>query len=220
MARKKAAAAPVVDVADDAEVDTALTQDDKDLCQNVVVFGPDYLRSSKGWTANSIRQFLARQEVVREVTNLKRQYDDRTGIQERTQFFMQLRVNAMVPAALNTIVRALRGTQVDANGTPVPGPTKQQFEAAQMVLERANIQGQKYNGNDQTPSIDARSVQIAIGGKTEDLSALGAEGRDRVRSLLTAIMGRSRAIAMAGDMTQARRDAESAKDAHVIDPDS
>lgn len=181
------------DTSDEAVVYNHLTDEEADLCRNIVTFGPEYLRSTKKWTANRMKDFLNRAEIKRELEMLRRQYEDRGGLQERTQFFAQLRVNGMVPAALSVLARALRGEYRDDTGTVRPAPTAQQLDAAKEVLERANIQGGKWAGNDSVPQIDARSIQIAIGGSV-DHASLDTKGREKVRNILATVMNRTRAI--------------------------
>lgn len=177
----------------------ALTPEEMELCQNVVVFGVEYLRSAKGWTAEAASDFLKRVQVRRHIETLQKQYTDRTGIQERTQFFAQLKINAMVPAAINTLAKALRGAFTDpSTGNVVPPPSRGQLDAACEVLNRANIQGSKWGGNDSVPLVDARSVQVALGGGSADpLNGLGGESREKLRSLLAAVTSRARSIAAA-----------------------
>lgn len=202
----KTAASTMVSEADKI-LDYALTADEKECCQNVVVFGPGWLRQVKQWKAEAITRFLNRAEVQREVNSLTKAYEDRTGIQERTQFFAQLRINGMVPHAVGILARSLAGPRRnDETGEMILPPTRQQFEAAVEVLDRANVQGQKFGGNDQTPSIDARSVQIAIGGSTSDVASLGAEGRENVRRIVAMVMNRSRALATADDVADSRKE--------------
>ncbi|OPZ66011.1 MAG: hypothetical protein BWY85_00178 [Firmicutes bacterium ADurb.Bin506] len=177
-------------------MDGPLTSEEMELCQNVVVFGLEYLRTAKGWRAEQSEKFLRRYAVRRQIETLQRQYTDRTGIQERTQFFAQLKVNAMVPAAINTLAKMLRGSYTDpTTGQPVVPPSKGQFAAALEVLDRANIQGQKWGGNDSVPSIDARSVQIALGSTADPMQGLNGESREKLRSLLAAVTSRARAVA-------------------------
>lgn len=195
----------------DAMVYNHLTDDEADLCRNVVTFGPDYLRSTKKWTAARIKDFLGRSEIKREVEMLRRQYEDRGGLQERTQFFAQLRVNGMVPAALSVLARALRGEYVDSSGDRKAAPTPQQLDAAKEVLERANIQGGKWAGNDSVPQIDARSVQIAIGGSV-DHASMDAKGREKVRNILNTVMNRTRALSSNDRRKEVVKDAEQADD--------
>lgn len=188
-------------------LDYALTNEEKELCTNVVVFGPGYLRQTKGWKSMAVKQFLGRAEVVREINALKSQYEDRGGIQERTQFFSQIRVNGMVPTSLNILARSLRGEVKGEDGKKVMPPTKMQFDAAVEVLNRANIQGGKWNGNDQTPQIDARSIQLALGGSMSDTDSLGAEGREKVRAIVNSVLNKSRALIDASDVVDGRRKA-------------
>lgn len=174
----------------------ALTPEELEVCQNIVVFGVEYLRSVKGWTSDATERFLKRSPVRTHIETLQKQYTDRTGIQERTQFFAQLKINAMVPAAINTMAKALRGTFTDPNtGNPVAPPTRGQFDAALQVLDRANIQGSKWGGNDSVPTIDARSIQIALGTASDPLKGLTGESRERLRGLLAAVTTRARAVA-------------------------
>lgn len=157
---------------------TAITDDEKKICQNVVVFGAGYLKQHLRWPPDAIAAFFERDAIVSEIETLKRQYEDRSGIQERTQFFAQLNVNAMVPSAVNVLARALRGEYEDSKGVRHKPPTQQQYEAAKEVMNRANIQGKTWGGNDSVPAIDARSVQIAIGtdAKTNGLESIEREG--------------------------------------------
>lgn len=179
----------------DRVMDTALAPEDVEVCQNVVVFGVEYLRSAKGWSAMATQEFLKRAVVRRQIETLQKQYTDRSGIQERTQFFAQLRINSMVPAAINTLARALRGAYTDpSNGQVVAPPARGQFEAALEVLNRANIQGSKWGGNDSMPAIDARSVQIALGGASDPLGGLTGESREKLRSMLAAVSHRARSV--------------------------
>ena len=190
----------------DKLLDYALGNEEKEICQNVVVFGPGWLRQTKGWKAAAITAFLARAEVQKEINASTRQYEDRTGIQERTQFFAQIKINSMVPAAISVLAKSLAGPRRnEATGEMLIPPTRQQFEAAVEVLDRANVQGQKFGGAEGAPAIDARSVQIAIGGSTSDVSKLGAEGRENVRKLVAMVMNRSRALTTADDVADDRK---------------
>jgi hypothetical protein len=177
-------------------LDGPLTSEEMELCQNVVVFGLEYLRTAKGWRPDQSEKFLKRYAVRQQIETLQRQYVDRTGIQERTQFFAQLKINAMVPAAINTMAKMLRGAYTDpTTGQPVVPPSKGQFAAALEVLDRANIQGSKWGGNDSVPAIDARSVQIALGSASDPMHGLNGESREKLRSLLAAVTSRARAVA-------------------------
>jgi hypothetical protein len=192
--RKRGLDAPINEKPEDF-YQHALTHEEEEVCRNIMMFGPEYLRSTRKWNAVKVKSFLERAEIKREIETLRRQYEDRSGIQERTQFFAQVKVNSMVPAALNIMARALRGEYKDpTDGHTVPAPTPQQVSAAQDILGRANIQGGKYAGNDAVPSIDARSIQIAIGGST-DTHSLDSKGREKVRNILSNVMNRTRAIA-------------------------
>jgi hypothetical protein len=186
-------------------IDYALDGEEKELCANVVVFGPGWLRQNKQWKAEAIERFLTRAEVQREINALSKHYEDRQGIQERTQFFAQLKINGMVPAAVAVLAKSLAGVRKNEDGTLIPPPSRQQFEAAVEILDRANIQGQKYGGNDAVPAIDARSVQIAIGGSMSDVSKIGAEGRERVRGILSMALNRVKAKAKADDVADSRK---------------
>jgi hypothetical protein len=172
-----------------------LQDDEKNICQNIVVFGPSFLRRNLGWKKIAVKEFLARREIQHEIQTLKEQYGDRTGIQERTQFFGQSRINSMVPAAVNVLAKALRGEYVDqASGKTVLPPTEAQFKAATEVLDRANIQGAKYLGNDNVPTIDARSVSLSLGGAVaENTAGLDAESREKVRDVFGKVLGKVRA---------------------------
>jgi len=202
---------------EDMKVEYALTPEEKELCIQVVTYGPEFLRHAKGWKKEAITRFVGRAEVQREVAALKRQYEDRTGIQERTQYFAQLRINGMVPLALNTLARTLRGEYVskdEAGKTKrIEPPSRMQYEAALQVLDRANIQGAKYGGHDQTPSIDARSISVAIGTNAGDGSApLDAEGRARVADVLNNVLARVRATAEAKQRVPMKGDDEEVDD--------
>lgn len=189
----------------DKILDYALDGDEKEICANVVVFGPGWLRQNKQWKAEAIERFLNRSEVQREINTLTKHYEDRQGIQERTQFFAQLKINGMVPAAVGVLARSLAGVRKNADGTLVPPPSRQQFEAAVEILDRANIQGQKYGGHDNVPAIDARSVHLAIGGTASDVSKLGAEGRERVRSIVAMALNRVKAKSKADGVADDRK---------------
>ncbi len=195
MAKKVKTATQEMIAETDKVLDYALSNDEKSLCANVVVFGPEFLRQTKGWKARAIKDFLNRGEVTREITALKKQYEDRTGIQERTQFFAQLKINSMVPTALVVIANCLRGARRnEETGEVSHPPTAQQFDAAVEVLDRANVQGKKFGTNDGTPSIDARAINIAIGSAPEGVDTLDAESRERVRLILNSTMNRARAL--------------------------
>lgn len=173
-------------------VDDELTAQEKEFCQNIVVFGVDFLRANQNWEPGKIEAFLKREGVRREVDQLKRQYEDRTGIQERTQFFAQLKLNSMVPAAINVLARCLRGTYTDGSGQVVAPPASGQLSAALEILTRSNIQGSKWGGNDQTPTIDARSISIALGkGGGTVATGISTEGRERVRSILAGVVAKA-----------------------------
>lgn len=169
----------------------ALTEEESDLCKQIMMFGPEFLRSVRKWNAAKVTAFLGRAEVRKEIERLTRQYEDRDGIQERTQFLAQLRVNSMVPAALSVMARALRGAYRDQEGKVVEAPTPQQVNAAQDILNRANIQGTKYAGNDSVPAIDARSISVAIG-NAPDVHQLDSKGREKVTLLLRTALNKTR----------------------------
>jgi hypothetical protein len=187
---------------EDLQVGYSLTSEEKELCQNIVVFGPEYLRHQKGWKKTAIQRFMERSEIRREIETLQKQYGDRAGLQERTQFLAQLRINSMVPTAINVLARALRGEYTHPEtGKIVEPPSKGQFEAAQIVLDRANVQGVKWGGHDTMPSIDARSVNLLVGGESSG-PALDAAGREKVRSILSSVVGRARAMVDAEKKTK------------------
>ena len=188
---------------DEIKSEYALDDKDREVCQQIVTFGPKYLRQHYGWRADIVKRFLDRVEVQKYILTLKEQYEDRTGIQELTQFFAQFKINSMVPSATTILARALRGEYIK-DGKTMPPPTKQQLEAAVQVLDRANIQGTKYAGNDNTPSIDARSINIAmgLGAGQNGGSVLDSQGRARVREVLNLVLNKTRAVADADKMVE------------------
>lgn len=172
-----------------------LKPEDRSICRNVVVYGLEWLRHSLGWTSSSIQAFINRPEIRREVETLRRLYQDRVGIQERTQFFAQLQVNLMVPSAVNVLARSLRGEKKD----PVTGlvdevPTKGQYSAAMEVLNRANIQGSKFGGVEMAPVIDARQIRVAIGASSNLLEGITPQGREKIRNVLARLISRVRLL--------------------------
>lgn len=178
-----------------ASVSFRLTDEDRSICRSIVVYGLEWLRHTKGWTAVSIQTFINRNEIRREIETLRRMYQDREGIQERTQFFAQLQVNSMVPAAVNVLARALRGAHEDpVTGKEVEPPAKGQYQAAMEVLNRANIQGERFGGADTAPTIDARQVRIAIGASSDLMQGLSAQGREKIRQLLARVVSRVRMV--------------------------
>ncbi len=177
----------VAEYEDDGRKATALTTEEVAICQNVVVFGIEYLTIVKGWPVDKTRRFMAKVEVLRQVEYLQRQYLDRGGLQERTQFFAQLKINSFVPAALGVLARALAGTQVTEDGTVKSrAPDRGQFDAALEVLSRANIQGGKFAGNNALPSIDARTVNVNVDGSA--LTGLDPKQRKRVTGILSKVV--------------------------------
>lgn len=184
---------------------TALTEEEKATCQNVITFGLEYLRTVQGWKMDPIRQFLARVEVSHYLIYLRDQYLDRSAIQERTQFFAQLKVNSLVPAALAVLARGLAGVKVSADGKTIErrAPDRAQFDAAIEVLNRANIQGGKFAGNNQLPNIDARSVTVNI---NEAVSGqLDPKGRKKVSKLLKGVLEAIKSGDAADAIVEARR---------------
>jgi hypothetical protein len=178
-----------------AAVAFRLTDEDRTLCRAIVVYGLEWLRHTKGWTAISIQTFINRNEIRREIETLRRMYQDRVGIQERTQFFAQLQVNIMVPAAVSILARALRGEHEDpVTSKVIEPPTKGQYLAAMEVLNRANIQGERFGGADTAPTIDARQVRIAIGASSDLMQGLSAQGREKIRQILSRVVSRVRMV--------------------------
>lgn len=204
------------------QIEHALTPEEKEICQNIVTHGVTYLRHTKGWKAEASKRFLSRSEVQREIATLKSYYEDRAGIQERTQFLAQLRINGMVPAAIGILARSLRGAYKSGDGQDIEPPTKMQLDAAVQVLDRSNVQGTAYKGNDNTPSIDARAVNLALGQADNgaSMAQLDSASRDKVRSVLAAVVQRSRAVADADSQLAARKSVrDSVGKLHTSDED-
>lgn len=187
-------------------VPTRLSSKEKALCQSVVTFGHAHLRESLGWTSEAVDEFLGRAEVAREIEALQEAYKDRAGIQERTQFYAQLKINSMVPAALGILARGLQGHVFDEQGNlKTRAPDRSQMEAAMQVLDRANVQGQKYAGNNRMPNIDARTVNVSIGGAVDGLGDLSPDGRQKVVKMLGGVVGRLKAAARANETVEAKQ---------------
>ncbi len=200
---------PVLKVVD------ALTKEEKIICQHIAVNGPNYLRDRMGWAMDVVSLFLERSEIMAEITALQEQYKDRAATQERTQFFTQMQINSLLPAAVNILIRALRGNTIKDGVVTERAPDRNQLEAAMQVLDRANIQGQKYAGNNSTPSIDARQVHLTIGGKADQLG-LEAEDRKQVVGMVSKLLSKMSAAASAKARIEARLAAKTT-DAEVVD---
>lgn len=191
---------------------TALTDEEKATCQNVITFGLEYLRTVQGWTMVATRSFLARVEVTHYLIYLRDQYLDRTAIQERTQFFAQLRVNAMVPLALQILMRSVVGVKVSADGKTIErrAPDRAQFDAAIEILNRANIQGGKFAGNNQLPNIDARTVNVNI--NEAAAGQLDSKGRKKVSNILKGVLAAIKSGDAADAIVEARKLRPAARD--------
>lgn len=166
-----------------------LTPEEKSICSEIIQRGgTDYLRFELGWTAIKIKSFMVKKSVRAELDYLRRAYTQREGIQERTQFFAQIRINSLVPSALRVVARALQGDKTnDTTGDIVRAPSRGQFDAAVEILNRANINGSKYKGEDVLPNIDARSINVTVGEADDNdpIDLSGSESRERVRSFLS-----------------------------------
>lgn len=166
-----------------------LKMDEKLLLDNVLIHGMMYLLVNKGWTLTAAREFLQRAECMRYLKYNQDLYDNRKGVQERTQFYGQIRINAMVPSALAILTRALVGHQFDENGQlKQRAPDRGQFDAAMKVLECANIQGVKYAGDNSKPVVDARSVTVNVNTEVGKVKGLTPAGRSRITKLLTGVV--------------------------------
>ncbi len=201
-------------------VTNGLTSEEKNFCQNIVVFGVDYLRESLGWAMDVVRQFVERAEVQREIEHLTTQYKDRQAIQDRTQFFAQLKINGMVPAALAILAKAMRGHVFEADGSlKERAPDRNQIEAAMQVLDRANIQGAKYNTNVTAPNVDARQVHLHVTGAADKLK-LDPQRREKLGKMVDKFIGRAAALLDANARTATRQQpVDDAKDAELADGD-
>lgn len=174
----------------------ALSPDDRQVCSHVATKGTDYLRYEMQWSAMQIKQFMARVAVQAELDYLRRAYAQREGIQERMQFFSQLQINRMVPRALQTLALTLRGDQLNDDGTVARAPSRAQYDAAVEVLERANVRGDKYKGEDSIPLIDARSIQLTLGENDDENSIDPKKKRsiDRVRNFMDSFIDRAKKV--------------------------
>lgn len=192
----------------------ALDNSERQHCQNIAVLGPNYL-ITLGWRLKDIERFLERKDVITELKILQNQYGDREGIQERTQFFAQMKINQMVPIALGVLARGLRGTVIDKTTGQIKErpPERVQMDAALEVLTRANIQGTKFKGNDKQPIIDAQQINI-FGDVDTSSQALPPAARDKIRKLFNKV--RANAIA---DTKLERRLAQEKEEAETIDAD-
>ena len=174
---------------------TALTNDEKQYCHGLVVRGVQYLHVELGWQMNELRRFLARSDVISHIEYLQQQYGDRTGIQERQQFLATRRLHEMVPAALSVLARALAGNIMgtDETGAPVVksyAPARGQFDAAVEILDRANIQGAKYGGNNNQPVIDARTVNVHMEGAVAGVDGMTPKQRGNISRVLGKVVKR------------------------------
>lgn len=165
-----------------------LTNEEREICVQVKVKGVDYLRYELRWSSVKIKAFLSRVAVQAEMEYLERSYNDRSGIQERTRFFSQIRINQMVPAAIATVARALRGDVMDESGEITRAPSRAQYEAACMILDRADIAGNKTDVADQMPKVDSRSVNIYLGDDEDEFEDSERISRDKVRGVLDDVM--------------------------------
>lgn len=164
---------------------------EKEICARLRVHqNPvDYLRFELGWTVMEIRTFLTRNNIREELAFLERAYNNREAIQERTAFLSQLKLNAMVPASINILARALRGDVPDREtGEIQRAPTRNQMDAALEVLDRTAVKRKESTG-DKMGTVDARSVSIYLGDKSDDLTRSDKASRERVRKLISGIVG-------------------------------
>ncbi len=185
------------DGVDDEQDDSVLREDkltpqEKVHCQNLMVYGPAYLHQL-GWRYRVIERFCQRVEIQNELAFLRGHYLDREAIQERAQFYAQLKINQMVPAAVGIIARALRGTVIKEGAVVQRPPERVQYDAAIEVLTRANIQGGKFKGNNTTPTIDARTLNVHLDSDEAGLN-ITPEGRERVRKMLLKIKSKMEVI--------------------------
>jgi hypothetical protein len=168
---------------------------DKNHCQNVVVFGPQYL-FSLGWKQREIEMFLQRIDVRTEIACLQAQYIDREAIQSRTQFYAQLKINSLVPRAITILARALVGTVLDQHGNIKDRPPERvQIDASMEVLNRANIQGKKFKESDKLVNLG-----LELFGNTDPKKTLDAPSREKLRKAL----GKMTARMSAADKIAAR----------------
>lgn len=184
----------------------ALDPAEKLLCENIAVLGLEYLRLGKGWGIEECRRFINRHEVMAYINYLLSQYKDRGGIQERTQFYAQLKLNSMVPAALSVLARSLAGTQLSADGTQVAvrAPDRGQFDSAIEILSRANIGG-KFAGSTSVPLIDARTINIGAEGAVDAVTGLTPKSRSNLVKRLKSITNRLASSDLAAEIVKSRR---------------
>ncbi len=204
---------------DDRMLSTAISAEDKQHCLNLVIHGISYLQG-QGWRSRVIAEFLERVDVQKELARLKEQYEDRSSIQERVQFFTTLQVNKMVPTALNVLARTLQGDVMNEDGTvKSAAPARAQYQAAIEVLNRANIHGDEYGGRDNLPALDQRAIEA--GARKESAGdKWNAQTRDKVRKLLGKVMRRVDALD-AAEQAATDRQAREAKpvDSEVVEDD-
>ncbi len=181
----------------------AVTPQEKQICQNIVVFGVSYLHDTLGWAAGTVDLFMERREVRREIEALAELYKDREGVQERTRWFAQLKVNGMVPAALAILAKALRGDVLEGDNLREKAPTRSQVEAAIQVLDRANVTGAKSGAGSGLPPIDARQINIQVNNKVDGLN-LATDEREKVVKTVFNIMNKLRAISKAAERVPAK----------------
>lgn len=171
-----------------------LSQEEKIFCAEIFKRGgPEYLRFELSWNATQVKEFMAKKAVRAELDYLRRTYLKREAIQERAQFFSQLRINQMVPAAIGVVAKALRGDKQTDDGNVDRAPSRGQFDAALDVLDRANIHGDKFKGEDVPSLIDARSVSIALGetaSESDPVALTDRESRDMVRTFMDRALNR------------------------------
>jgi hypothetical protein len=201
----------------DAEILRKMDAKELEICQKLAVFGSDYLRHDLKWTAEAAKDFLDRRDVQREVRTLQERFKDRDGIQARLQFFAQVKINMMVPAALGILAQALAGDRRDENGQVTNlAPGKAQYEAAIEVLDRANVQGTKFpNGGGNMPSVDARQVHIHEAG-SDPAASLTPQKRTAVGRLAKQLITRIKADAEAKRRVEERAPAP-AEEARTVD---
>lgn len=197
---------PAGEVAEDQHP-TKLNAAERQLCQGAVIYGVEWLLTQPGYELlTSVRAFLNRREVIRQIAYFQKQYADRSAISERVQFFGMLQLNALVPAAINIVARSLVGVKVNPQSGAIDSrpPDRGQFDAAVEVLGRCNVQGSKYAGNSNLPSIDAGQMEQLTGETVRSINGLTKKGRIKITRLLNDVIAGLDARAAAEERLAAR----------------
>lgn len=128
-----------------------LTDQERQLTHTLFSQGPSALLDV-GYTLESIKDFLAREDVLAELGVLQTELDFQPEIQARTRFLARRQLAQLLPGASAVLARALAGPVyardekgqilIDANGNPIMldvGATPLQLKAAEIVMDQTGV---------------------------------------------------------------------------------